>query len=169
MRIAAWPCGESSQRPAPPQERYQGPYAGSRVGGRLNFTGRACYAAHPVGSPPKPLNPSQTQVVNSALKSAGLPLPKSMEVTGGYLVATYELDVDNDAVLAGLASAGITSPKELASKAVLTIRNAALPLKLVSSYRVTLNGPPPGPGLITRYGSARFSEGGSVSWEPGTK
>jgi len=30
---------------------------------------------------------------------------------------------------------------------------------------VTLNGPPPGTGLIRRFGSARFIEGGQVEWE----
>ena len=41
-----------------------------------------------------------------------------------------------------------------------------LPFKIVESYRVTLNGPSPGTGLIRRYGSARFFEGGQVTWEP---
>lgn len=103
--------------------------------------------------------------VTAALAEAGLPAAQSIEITdGSRLVATFEID---DAALAKMVAAGITSPKEFASKAVITVRNAELPFDLVDDYRVTMNGPPPGPGLVMRYGSARFSEGSSVSWEPG--
>lgn len=90
---------------------------------------------------------------------------RTIEITdGNRLVATFEID---DAALALMVRAGIKSPQEFASKAVITVRNAELPFNLVDDYRVTMNGPPPGPGLIMRYGSARFSEGSRVMWEPG--
>ena len=109
----------------------------------------------------------QTNAIEAGLTAAKLPLPKTMEINDiGYLVATYEIDLDDDAVLGQMVLAGVRSPKDMATKAVLTIRNAALPLNFVQKYRVTLNGVPPGPGLVHRYGSARFSEGGSVDWEP---
>jgi hypothetical protein len=36
--------------------------------------------------------------------------------------------------------------------------------QVAESYRVTVNGPAPGPGLINRFGSMRFTEGGSMDW-----
>jgi surface antigen len=105
------------------------------------------------------------QAIASALAVAGLPAPKTIEVTDSKrLVATFEID---DAAITQMAIAGVTSPKEFATKAVIIVRNTELPFDLVNDYRVTMNGPSPGPGLVHRYGSARFSEGSSVSWEPG--
>lgn len=113
---------------------------------------------------PTALTTEQQQMIASTLRAKGFPAPQSLEITSGRLVATFEID---DAALALMVAAGISSPKEFASNAVIALRNAELPLNLVDSYRVTMNGPPPGPGLIMRYGSARFSEGSSVTWEPG--
>ena len=108
--------------------------------------------------------PALRQAVVAALQQAKLPRPESIEVTDGdWLVTTFEFD---DAALTQMAAAGGAWQKNLATKAVIAIRNAALPFGMVKSYRATLNGPSPGPGLILRYGSARFSEGSTVSWEP---
>jgi acyl-CoA synthetase (AMP-forming)/AMP-acid ligase II len=108
---------------------------------------------------------SLNKAITTELAGAGLPPHQSIEITeGNWLVATFQID---DPALTQMSSAGITSPREFATKAVILVRNAALPFKVVTNYRVTMNGPPPGPGLIMRYGSARFSEGGSVTWEPG--
>jgi hypothetical protein len=98
--------------------------------------------------------------IEAALRSAGLPLPKTLELnSSGWLVATYELAPDE---FRG-------SGQEFAEKAVLAIRNTMYQTKptAMHAYRVTLNGPSPGPGLIRRYGSARFIEGGSVKWDAG--
>jgi hypothetical protein len=105
------------------------------------------------------------KAVTTALDEAGLPAAQSIEITeSNRLVATFQID---DPVFEKMAEAGVRSPREFATRAVILVRNAALPFKVVDDYRVTMNGPPPGPGLIMRYGSARFSEGGSVAWEPG--
>jgi len=104
------------------------------------------------------------RAIADALSEAGFPAAQAIEIDNGRLVVTFEFD---DAALTLLEAKGFGSAREVASKAVITVRNAELPFDLVDSYRVTMNGPSPGPGLIMRYGSARFSEGGAVAWEPG--
>lgn len=59
--------------------------------------------------------------------------------------------------------------RAFASKALLTIREALPTATTIKSYRVTVNGPSPGRGMITRFGSARLIEGGAVEWEAGLK
>jgi hypothetical protein len=53
------------------------------------------------------------------------------------------------------------------TNAVVAVREAMLPFHITEMYRVTVNGPSPGTGLIRRYGSARFIEGGRVEWQDG--
>lgn len=57
--------------------------------------------------------------------------------------------------------------KSLGEGAVLAMREAMLPYRITESYRVTVNGPSPGTGLIRRYGSARFTD--RLEWESGLK
>jgi hypothetical protein len=95
--------------------------------------------------------------INKALKAKHYPAPESLEITeGGFLVATFQIN-------------GPVTPNSLegfATGSLLAIREAMLPFKVVDNYRVTLNGPSPGTGLIRRYGNARFIEGDQVRWEP---
>jgi hypothetical protein len=102
------------------------------------------------------LNEKQKQTILAAFDAKGFPAPQKLEITHSRLVATFEIDDD---ALRKMAAIDITTPKEFGSKAVILLRNAEMPLNLVDDYRVTINGPSPGPGLITRIGSARFSEG----------
>jgi hypothetical protein len=96
--------------------------------------------------------------IAAALRSEHLPQPKTLEVTSsGWLVATFEL--------APQEFRG--SGQDFAEKALLAIRNTMYRYKPMHAYRVTLNGPSPGPGLISRYGSARFIEGDKVEWDAG--
>lgn len=92
-----------------------------------------------------------------SLRKIGYPMPQSLEINDtGFLVATFELR-------------GRVSPlsvKTFAEDSIMAIREAMLPFKIVEAYRVTLNGPSPGTGMIRRYGNARFIEGGQVEWEP---
>jgi hypothetical protein len=46
---------------------------------------------------------------------------------------------------------------------LLGIREALLPFGF-KNYRVNVNGPPPGTGLVRRYGSARYIDGGQLEW-----
>lgn len=111
----------------------------------------SCSHANPVA-----LNEHQTETVLKALSSEGLPEPQTIVVESGRLILTFEL---------GESFRG--SPRVFGEKALLAVRNAVQPLGLVSSYRVTVNGPPPGQGLVRRYGSARFTEGGTLAWSEG--
>lgn len=109
-------------------------------------------------SPPPELSEEHRKEIASALTAADLPTPVSLEVeSSGYLVATFAVTA---------LTLGGQSSEAFATKALLTIRNTMFPHKVFQSFRVTLNGPPPGPGLVARYGSARFNEGGSVEWSP---
>lgn len=57
------------------------------------------------------------------------------------------------------------NPRSLGEEAVIAIRNELYQYGDFSRYRVSLYGPPPGPGLVRVYGAARFIEGGRVTWE----
>jgi hypothetical protein len=95
-----------------------------------------------------------------ALRDKGLPQPTTLEVSeAGYLVATFTLA---DPVSAAHLRA-------FATDALLAIRNRMCADSSFGKYRVTLEGPSPGPGLTLLYGSARFIEGGSVDWDPAVK
>jgi hypothetical protein len=106
------------------------------------------------------LLPEHRTAIQQALASANLPGPSELVINdSGYLVATFEIADPRS----------VAHLERIATDAILAIRNAMYPLNVVTSYRVTLNGPSPGPGLTLRYGSARFLEGGQVSWEPARK
>lgn len=112
----------------------------------------ACNGSKPAPRPQ--LTAAHSDAIQKALKAKGYPAP-SLEITdGGFLVATFELQ-----------RAPQPSPRVFAEDALLTIRNTMLPFRVVDKYRVTLNGPSPGPGLIRRFGNARFIEEGKVTWE----
>lgn len=94
--------------------------------------------------------------IDKALVAKGYPEPALEIADSGFLVATFELS-------------GPRTPQELrayAEGAVIIIRNTMRPYHLTDKYRVVLNGPSPGEGLIRRYGVARFMEGDQVRWEP---
>lgn len=99
------------------------------------------------------LTKEHRDAIHTILKARGLPDPSSLEVTdSGFLVATYEVNSGADA-------------RNLAERAVLAIKDAMLRFKIVDAYRVTVNGPSPGTGVIRRYGSARFTD--RLEWEEG--
>lgn len=106
-------------------------------------------------SEPKTLTSEHRDAIRASLKSRGIPNPASLELNDvGFLVATYELQKQPSNV------------RGFAESALLAIREAMLPFKAVENYRVTVNGPSPGTGMIRRYGSARMI-GGVVEWESG--
>ena len=79
--------------------------------------------------------------------------------SGGWLVVTVEIP-EGDRYKAGT----------IGTKGVVAVRNQFYQQKIaglnVDAYRVTVNGPSPGPDMIARYGSARLN-GGQVNWETG--
>ena len=96
-------------------------------------------------------------VIATALRDAQLPQPQSLDINDiGYLVATFEPTQPPSRATA----------ESFATTALFAIRNVMVQRNVVSNYRVTLNGPPLGRGLVLRYGSALFSEGGSLDWQP---
>jgi len=127
------------------------------IGGLLLLVLAIVYVNLPTSrkTEPRQLTEEHRRAITTALQEKGLPAPESIEISGGYLVVTIELK--------GNMSEGV--PRRTGEGAVITIRNAMLGSGLVDSYRVTVNGPSPGPGLIRRYGSARFLEDYKVTWE----
>jgi len=96
------------------------------------------------------------EIIASALRDARLPQPQSLDINDtGYLVATFEPTQPPSRAAA----------ESFATIAVFAIRNAMIRRNVVSNYRVTLNGPSLGRGLVLRYGSALLSEGGSLDWQ----
>ena len=119
----------------------------------------ACGGIPRQATPPRYLPTEERDAIHAALRMKRLPQPVSLEITdSGWLVATFELR---------------TIPEDgfrvFGENALLAIREAMLPSKTVEKYRVTLNGPSPGTGMIRRYGSARYIEGGRVEWEEGVR
>lgn len=108
---------------------------------------------------PRPVDPalsaSDRETIKRAFEADGFVLVPAIEMRGRWLNVTFILTRQPDGGM-----------RSFAQKAVLTLRNANLGGHPVDGYSVTLNGPPPGPGLVRRYGVARFIEGGSVEWDP---
>lgn len=102
-----------------------------------------------------PLTQVQVDEVANALRTKDLSAPKSMEVRSGFVVSAYELDE---------AEVVRNTPlRAFAESRLLAIREVLLPYGYVD-YRVDINGPPPGTGLIRRYGSSRYINGGTIEW-----
>lgn len=101
---------------------------------------------------PDALTPEHTDAVQRALAAKAYAQPNGLELRGGFIVATYV--VQNDLAI---------PHRTFAQDRLLVIREALLPFGF-KNYRVNVNGPPPGTGLIRRYGAARFIDGGSVEW-----
>jgi hypothetical protein len=117
----------------------------------------ACANSPRTSTQRKVLTFDEHKAIYDALRTKHYSSPSNLEINdSGWLVATYELQ--------SIPTGGFEA---FATNALVTIREAMLPFKTVEMYRVTLNGPSPGTGLIRRYGSARFIEGGRVEWESG--
>lgn len=103
------------------------------------------------GGGPATLTDAQQASIADVHKSHAWFPPKTIEVRNGIVVIDYEVP-DNLAI-----------PKQkFAEERLLAIREALLPDGF-DAYRVNVNGPSPGTGLIQRYGSARFL-GSKVEW-----
>jgi hypothetical protein len=115
------------------------------------FVGVACS-----GEPAKPLTDVDREHVRKELDYRKLPQPTKLEVRDdGYIVATYE-------IAQGMTR--MSEARQLGESTLIAIREALLD-KGYRDFRVNVNGPPPGTGLIRRYGSARYiGSGGKVEW-----
>gem|GEM_PF-5821012 len=115
-----------------------------------------CNAGRTTKSRPQLTSEHRAEIIK-ALKAKGYPAPDLEMSDTGFLVATFTL-----------STAPRQSLKGYAEDALMIIRNTMYPhdAKKNYNYRVTLNGPSPGPGMIRRYGVARYIEGDQVTWEP---
>ncbi len=111
------------------------------------------------GAPP-PLSEAQRSAIVAELQKVNIPPPSSLEVNdSGFVVATF------DNIPAAMVPDG---GRTFAETALIRMREPLAPAKVYKQFRVTVNGPPPGTGMISRYGSARFIEdAGKVEWKQG--
>lgn len=106
----------------------------------------------PGGSSGQALSAEQRAAVAAAHTAHAWFDPASIEARNGVVVANYEVPDD------------LLIPKrKFAEDRLLAIREALLNDGF-SGFRVNVNGPPPGTGLVRRYGSATFF-GGRVEWK----
>lgn len=109
----------------------------------------------PNGNGTTMLTADHLDAVDKALGAKAIIRPDSIELQStGFVVATWEISD---------ASAALLSERRFAEDRLLLIREALLPFGF-KSYRVNVNGPPPGTGLVRRYGSARYIDGGRLEW-----
>jgi hypothetical protein len=108
---------------------------------------------------PRELTDEQREAVMSAFRMDGRVPPESIELVGNCVVAEFLLTDEHRRELQNPV-------REYAERRLIMIREALLPFGF-TDYRVNVNGPPPGTGLIKRYGSARLMGNGSVEWLTG--
>lgn len=104
---------------------------------------------------PSELTLEHRRAVESALKANNLDQPSTLELEStGFVTATYVLSDPSVPFKA----------RSLGEARLIAIREVLLPFGF-KDYRVNIEGPPPGTGLIRRYGSARFiGAGGKLEW-----
>jgi len=155
-------CGRDIVEPAPKAQSLS-PKASSGLG-KLIFGGFGLLAllfvvagvlGGPSASVPKSLSAVQIKDVEATLRSRGFDPPQNLEVNNnGFVVADFEVT--------GL---DVIRAKSYGEDRLLAIREA-LVVDGFKDFRVNVNGPSPGAGLVRRYGSARFISGGSLEWLP---
>lgn len=102
---------------------------------------------------PSAMTAEHRMAIEAAHKPHAWELPVNVEISSaGFVVADYQVPVT-------LA----IPPRTFGQERLLAIREALLPFGF-KNFRVNVNGPPPGTGLIRRFGSARFIDGGCVEW-----
>ena len=100
-----------------------------------------------------PLTASHIAAVERMHIGKGWDQPASVEISNaGFIVVEYEVPRP---VPGG--------PRAYGETRLLAVREILLPFGF-QDYRVNVNAPRPGTGLVERYGSARFINGGSVEW-----
>ncbi len=106
---------------------------------------------------PSVFTSEQRETVTEALRADNRDLPQSLELEStGFIVAQWEL---TDSQVKSLS----VPIRQFGETRLLLIREALLPYGF-KNFRVNVNGTSPGTGLVRRYGSARFIDGGSVEW-----
>ena len=104
------------------------------------------------------LSPEIVSLVSESLQRVNLPEPQKIEMTdSGWIGITMQ--VDSVADLRGV------TPEEYAKTALMTTRNYLYGKGIEENIRVSLVGPPPGPGMISILGTARLPKGGRLDWK----
>jgi hypothetical protein len=109
-------------------------------------------------STPRILAAEHHEAVRKQFDAQGLTQPTELTISeAGFVTADYIVtDVERRRLTMSL--------REFGELRLLAIREALLPYGF-QDYRLNVNGPPPGTGLIRRYGSARFiGVGGKLEW-----
>lgn len=93
---------------------------------------------------------------NNVLSGLGIAGTYATQFEGDYLVVRITFPANPPA-----------SPQAYGESVCLAVRNRLVlsPNTAPKSYRVSLYGPPPGPGLVRTYGSYRFTEGYKGTWK----
>lgn len=116
------------------------------------FVGWCVSLFGPDAGTPRVLTNEHYAAINTVHASHAWTKPRSIALSSGIVVVDYE------------TSPEVAIPaRTLGETRLLAIREALLPFGF-KDYRVNINGPPPGTGLVRRYGSARFLSGGPVEW-----
>ncbi len=109
----------------------------------------------PPSTPPPTLTPDQLARIELALHKAGFPSPKKVERDSTIVFVTLEVATIEYP----------WTPERMGRRAVLAVRNEMYDDDVGQNFVVSLLGPPPGPGLVTVYGTARMFDG-EFSWRP---
>ena len=118
----------------------------------LPSSNRAATASAPAASPLS--SAAIEQAVTAALRGTeATDVSWEISETTGFLVVTVELPARR-----------ASSARQVGETTVLAVRNALSGQTSAKGYRVSVRGPSPGPKLVRLYGTARFIEGGSVTW-----
>lgn len=99
---------------------------------------------------PASLTVEHREAIAAAHKTRSWAEPHAIELRSGIVVLDY------------VYGANVT-PRVFGEARLLAVREVLLPFGF-TSFRVNVNGPPPGTGLVSRYGSARYLGSGSVEW-----
>lgn len=95
------------------------------------------------------------KLVIDELRLKGYERPVSLEQrSDGFVVADFEVEGTRR-----------KPARTFGEERLLAIRNALYGYGF-KDFRVNINGPSPGPGLTSRYGSARLMEPGTLEWLP---
>jgi hypothetical protein len=98
-------------------------------------------------------------LVAASLKEQDVAMPDSLTLEdNGWLVAVYQDE--------RFERLSVSDRRVFAERLVFAIRNGIYDKGITTKYQVTLEGKPPGPGLVRLLGSGRFIEGGGFSFNP---
>jgi hypothetical protein len=104
------------------------------------------------------LTPEVASLVRESLQRVNLPEPTEIKMSdSGWLAIAMQIDSEAD--LRG------ASPEEYATTTLMAMRNYLYSKGIKEDIRVSLFGPPPGPGMVSILGTARLPKEGRLEWK----